>query len=168
MLKVRQIDSYTKNRIQRVLEVLPEIERYQREAPDALKEATNDLQRQIAQKSIPEKIRTLRNLRGRYREQRGLYEGIELAAQILEDGQSSIYSPDFSFYQMLEEGAPGHMRPRASFGDLADVDTVGGAIGGGIGFAGGVVTAGPGAVVGAAGASAGFAIGWELDWLGVW
>ena len=89
---------------------------------------------------------------------------MEFAARILEDGQSSIYSPEFPFYRMLREGK-GSRATRSALGDIADIDTVGAAVGGGVGLLAAGIGAGPGAAAGSAGASAGAAIAATIEWL---
>ena len=165
-LRVDQIDDYTKGRIRAVLELLPEIEARQASLPESLKQAVDDLRQQLANKSVAEKRSLLRDsgLRRRYRDD-GLADGMEFAAQLLEDGRDSIYSPDHGFYKMLQ-GTRGSSAARAGVvGDIADADGIGGAAGAVVGSFFAVVGAGLGAVVGGAGASSGAAASELLDWL---
>lgn len=168
-LQVEQIDGYVKGRIQAVLDFLPKIEEGQAALPEPLKRAVDGLRQQLANKTFEEKCSVFRDagLRSRHRED-GLAEGMEVAAQILEDGQGSIYSPDHSFYKLLQEGQGSSSRPTArplTGGDIADADGIGAAAGGAVGSLAGGVGAGPGAVAGGAGASAGVAIVAVISWL---
>ena len=165
-LEVDQIDDSTKDRIRAVVDVLPKIEEAQADAPVARKKALDDLRQQLGNKSIQEKQSLLRDAARRSRED-GLAEGMEVAAQILEDGQDTIYSPDFSFYKLLGE-TQGSSRAAArpiTGGDISNADTIGATAGGGIGAVAGGVGAGPGAVAGGVGASAGMAIVGLIDWI---
>jgi hypothetical protein len=163
-LEVEQIDDYTKDRIRAVLDLLPKIEAAQADAPVARKKALDDLRQQLANKTIEEQQSLLRNAarRSRNRED-GLAEGMEVAARILDDGQDTIYSPDHSFYKLLQEGqGTSRTAARDALSDIGSADTIGGAAGGAVGAAVGGVGAGPGAVGASAGAvgyhMAGFAV----------
>lgn len=98
-LQVDEIDDYVKDRIRAVLDILPAIEESQAGLPEYLKKEVDDLRQQLANRSIEDKKRVLRDpgLRSKYRHN-GLVEGMDLANQMLEDGQDSIYSPDHSFF----------------------------------------------------------------------
>ncbi len=163
-LQVEQIDSYTKDRMRMVLEILPKLEEARKNAPADLQRNLDDLQGRFARRSIDEQIGMLRSLKANYRGQEGLEQGIEFAARMLEDGKSSIYSSDFPFYRMLREGPRGRAA-RRPIDDIKDADAIGAAAGGGIGVFVGGVGAGPGAAAGGAGASAGAAIAHAIDWL---
>ena len=94
---------------------------------------------------------------------------MEIAARILEDGQDSIYSPDHSFYKLLQEGkGSSRSAAREVLSDMADLDGVGAAAGGAVGSFFGGIGAAPGAVAAGAGASAGAAIGHAIIWLFDW
>ncbi len=161
-LQVEQIDSYTKARMQAVLDILPQMEEGQAALPDSLKRSLESLRQQLTNKSVAEQRRTLRDVgfRSQHREHPGVAEGMEVAAQILADGQDSIYSPDHSFYKLLNEGQ-GSLRAagRDVISDIGSFDTIGATAGGAIGSAAGGIGAAPGAVAAGAGASAGAAIG---------
>ena len=121
----------------------------------------DNLRQQLSNKPIAEKRSILRDtaLRSRYRDDQ-VVEGMEVAAQILEDGQNSIYSPDHSFYKLLDDGqGSSRMAKRDALSDISSFDTIGATVGGAVGSAAGGVGAGPGAVAGGTGASVGAAIG---------
>ena len=102
-LQVEQIESDVKDRIRAVLEILPKVEEAQANAPVAFKQAVDGLRQQLTNKTVGERLDLLRDarLRNTLRDD-GLADGMEFAAQILEDGQSSIYSPDHGFYKLIE------------------------------------------------------------------
>jgi hypothetical protein len=161
-LEVEEIDRQTKERIRMVLDLLPQLEEAQAAAPGRLKDALEDLRQNLANKSTTEKLRVLRDQgqRSRFREAGGLEEGMEMAARILEDGQNSIYSPDHSFYRLLQGGATrAGAKERDVIDNIKDSDTMGAAAGGGVGILVGGIGAPAGAAAGAAGASVGVAIG---------
>jgi hypothetical protein len=163
-LQVDQIDSYTKDRISIALDILPRLDEARENAPADLQRSLDEFQGRLARGSIDEQIDMLRSLKTDYRDHDGLTQGVEFAAQMLEDGRSSIYSPDFPFYRMLREGKRGRAT-RAAVDDIKNADTIGAAIGGGIGVFVGGVGAGPGAAATGGGASAGAAIGHAIRWL---
>jgi hypothetical protein len=163
-LQVDQIDPYTKERIRAVLEVLPRIEEARSRAPANVRRSLDELQGQLTGRSIQERVRILRDSKSRYGSGDGMSEAMEMAAQILEDGASSIYSPDHGFYRMLREGKRKARRDH-EMGDVADADEIGATMGGVAGAAIGGVGIGPGALAGGAGMSAGYVIGAVIDWL---
>jgi hypothetical protein len=163
-LKVEQIDSYTKDRIRAVMDILPLLEDAHRNAPAELKRNLEQLRGRLSRPSIDEQIRTLRSTRSTFRNSDGLAEGMEVAAQILEDGRSTIYSPDFPFNRMLRAGDQTRAS-RKPIDDIKNADTLGAVGGGGVGVFVGGVGAGPGAAAGGAGASAGAAIAHAILWL---
>jgi hypothetical protein len=176
-LQVGQIGEYAKERMRKVLEILPKLEEAQAAAPESVKRAVDSLRQElVAKKDIEEKRRLLRDAgtRQRYRDVGGLAEGMEVAAQILEDGRSSIYSPDFSFYRLLEEGKDlSHTAARDAVDNISDADAIGAAAGGIAGAiagaAGGPAGSATGAQIGAVviggGASLGAAIGSFINWI---
>jgi hypothetical protein len=169
-VQVEQIDEYTKSRMRKVLEILPEIEARQASLPDAVKRSVDELREELANKSIAEKRMLLRDsgVRNRHREG-GVTEGMEVAARMLEDGEATIYSPDSSFYRLLQEGRSySRAAARDAISDVGSMDTIGATAGGAIGSAVGGVGAGPGAVAAGAGASAGAAIVHLVDWVISW
>ncbi len=164
-LQVNQIDSYTKARIRAVLDILPQIEEGHAALPQSVKESVDNLRQQLANKTLGEQRGMLRDagLRSRYREHRGITEGMEIAARFLEDGQDSIYSPDHSFYKLLGEGQGlSRAAARDVISDIGSFDTIGATAGGAIGSAAGGIGAAPGAVAAGAGASVGAAVGHAL------
>jgi hypothetical protein len=158
-LQVDQIDPYTKERIEAVLYILPKVEKARNRTPTALQRSVKELQERITGQAIPERVRVLRESKSRYRSP-GMAEGLELAAQILEDGASSIYSPGHPFYRILKESPKGARK--SSLRDMADAvpATVAGAVG--------VVTEGvgadPGAVAATTKASARVVIRAFINW----
>jgi len=173
-LKVEQIDAYTKDRIRTVLDILPKLEEARAGVPRSAQQAFRKLERDLSQTpGLDAKLRLLRDpaTRGAKDDDGHVGAGLEQAARILEDGASSIYSPDFGFYRLLGEGKGGGggtstvQKDDDVLGGMADADTVGAALGGGAGLVVGGVGAGPGAVAGGAGMSAGYAIGAFIDWL---
>jgi hypothetical protein len=161
-LQVEQIDDYIKDRIRAVLDLWPKIEEAQAALPESVKAAVDGLRQQLANKTVEEQRRVLRDpgLRSRHRED-GLADGMDVAARILEDGRDSIYSPDFSFYKLLEEGKGSRAAARDALSDIGSADTIGGTVGGAAGTVFGGVGAAPGAVAGGAVASAG-AVGYVV------
>jgi hypothetical protein len=150
-MQVNQINDYVKERIRAVLDLLPKIEERQAALPESLKQAVDGLRQQLSNKSVQEKGSLLRDVgvRNRHRED-GLAEGMEIAAQILEHGQDSIYSPDHSFYKLLQEGQGSS---RISLSDIADQDGIGAAAGAAIGSVAPGIGTTAGGVAGGAGAS---------------
>lgn len=170
-LQIEQIEDYTKARIRMVLEGLPELEARQASLPEPAKRAVDDLRQQLANKTITEKLSLLRDAGVRSRQRGdGLADGMEVAARILEDGQDSIYSPDHSFYKLLQKGqGMSRTAARDAVSDISSGDTIGATAGGG----GGLVAGGPAG--GAAGAILGgvfgssVAVGYHLtDWIISW
>lgn len=161
-LKVGGIADWVKDVISAVLKVLDQMESQRGNEPAGARRAVDDLRGRLAGLPLDRKIELLRGERGRYRSQEGMAEGMEVAAAILEDGASTIYSAEFPFNRMLTEGR-GTRKP--SLGATADADGVGGVIGGVWGSLAGGVGAGPGAVVGGASASAGQVISDVIDWI---
>ena len=166
-LQVEQIDPYIRGRMQAVLDVLPKIEERLAALPQSAKESLDNLREQLANRSGEEKLRLLRDaeFRSRYAD-KGLTEGMDIAAQILQDGQDSIYSPDNSFYKLLQSGeGSARTAARDTVSDVKDSDTIG-ATGGG--FVGTVVPGlgtAAGAAAGGFGASAGAAVAHLIKWL---
>jgi hypothetical protein len=163
-LQVGQIDPYSKSRMRAVLGVLPRIEEARSRAPAKVQRSLDELQEQLTGRSIQERARILRDSKSRYGSRDGMSEGMEMAARILEDGASSIYSPEHGFYRMLREGKR-KARKDHEMADVADADGIGATAGGVAGSLIGGVGAGPGAVAGGAGASAGYVVGAVIDWL---
>ena len=164
-LQVEQIDKYVKDRIAKVLELLPRFEEEQSNLPEAVRKSLDDLRQQLTSKTtIDGKSSVFRDsrLRVSHRDD-GLAEGMEMAARILEDGKDSIYSPNHSFYKVF----PGGQGTTARFGlgGVADADGVGATAGGVWGSLAAGVGAGPGAIVGGASASAGAVLSDAIDWI---
>lgn len=166
-LQVNQIDNYTKARMRMVLDILPQIEERQAALPEALKQSLDSLRQQLNTKTVAEQRRALRDegVRSRHREHAGVAEGMEVAAQILEDGEGSIYSPDHSFYKLLGEGQGLSRTARDPISDVGSWDTIGATAGGAAGAAIGGVGAGPGAIAGGVGGSIGAALAHVAIWL---
>ena len=163
-LQVEPIDHSVKDRIAKVLELVPRFEEGQTDLPESVKKSVDDLRQQLTNKTtVEEKRSVLRDsrLRARHRDD-GLAEGMEMAAQIMEDGQDSIYSPGHSFYKMFPGGRGA--TARFGLGGVADADGVGAVVGGVWGSLAAGVGAAPGAVVGGASASAGAALSDVIDW----
>jgi hypothetical protein len=161
------INEYVKNLIRTVLDLWPKIEEAQAALPASRKRVVEELRQQLANKTPEEQRNVLRDadLRSRHRED-GLAEGMEVAAQMLEDGRDSIYSPDHSFYKLLQDGqAAIRTAARDALSDIGSADTVGATAGGAVGSVAAGVGAGPGAVAGGTVASAG-AIGYHIgSWI---
>jgi hypothetical protein len=168
-LQVEGIDDFVKDLIRRILEILGPLERERSRGSGEVDRMLDELRGQIAGRSIEEKVRVLRDrkTRARYRSQAGVEEGMEVAAQILEDGATSVYSEDHPFYRMLREGKRRAAREEkgTTAGDVADADGIGAAVGGVWGSLAAGVGAGPGAVAAGAAASAGMAISAAIDWI---
>lgn len=165
VLQVEQIDAFTKDRTKAVLEILPKLEEARTSAPKALLRAIDGLELQLTAQPVEAQLRILRDtaLHGKL-EHEGLDVGMDFAARILEDGASSIYSPDFGFYQTLSEGQS-IIAKKGAVDVIKDADSLGAVAGGGVGVFVGGVGAGPGAAAGAVGASAGAAIAQLMRWL---
>jgi hypothetical protein len=164
-LRVNRIDDTVKARIRAVLEVLPKLEAAEAGASESFKQAVDDIRRQLTSKPVEKQRDLLRDerLRSTHRES-GLAAGMEIAAQMLEDGEDSIYSADFGFYELLQEGQESSIA-RDALSDIGSADTIGATVGGAIGTFAGGVGAGPGAIAGGTAASAGTAIKHIFDWL---
>jgi hypothetical protein len=165
-LQVEEIANDVKDLIRAVLDLWKKMEEPQARLPEPVKAAVEGLRQQLANKTVEEQRSVLRDagLRSRHRED-GLADGMDVAARILEDGQDSIYSPDFSFYKLMEEGRGSRAAARDALSDIGSADTIGGAAGGAVGSVAAGVGAGPGAVAGGAVASAG-AIGYHIgSWI---
>ena len=169
-LKVKQIGADVKLRISKVLEVYPLIENVLSSAPAAFNGASDDIKQNVVGKDIEEQAVLLRDPAFRKKHQKhGFADGMEIAAQMLEDGKDSIYSPDFSFYQMLQVGttqssAIAPLDARGVIGTIGSTDTIGAVAGGAAGsvIPGAGTTAG-GVVGGLIGSAAG-AIGEFISW----
>jgi hypothetical protein len=161
--QVENIGPHAKTLIERILEILKALEGARSRAPEDYQRSLDDLRGRLTGLPIDDQISTLRSLRSSYRGQDGIAEGMEVAARMLEDGKSSIYSPDHPFYRMLQEGRT--RAARKPIDDIKNADTLGAVAGGGVGVFVGGVGAGPGAAAGGAGASAGAAIVHLINWL---
>jgi hypothetical protein len=158
-LLVEGIDDYTKERMKIVLGVLLIIKGVEGFISPSLRSIVDDVRKQITGQPVEQIPTIIRKLRDHYKDQEQLAKSLEVVAQIAEDGQSSIYSPDFPFYRLVHErkGTP----IEKLRGNVADADTVGatfGALGGALAgaFLGSpLVGAEAGAIGGGAGASLG-------------
>ena len=162
--QVENIGPHVKTLIDMILELLKSLETTRSRAPAELQRSLDDLRGRLTGRPIDEQISMLRSLRSSYRGQDGIAEGMEVAARILEDGRSSIYSPDHSFYRMLQEGRTRSARAGA-VSNIKDADALGAAFGGGVGVLVGGIGAAPGAAGSSAAASAGTAIGELINWI---
>lgn len=160
VLQVEQIDDYVKSRIRKILDLVPKFEEAQRVVLESHKDALDGLRQQLTKKTIQEQHSMFRDagLRRTYSE---IAEGMEIAAQMLEDGQDSIYSPDFSFYKTAQDT----ITARDALSDIGSMDTIGATVGGATGSLGGGIGAGPGAVAGGTLASAGEAVVSLIRWI---
>jgi hypothetical protein len=156
-LQVNEIDSAVKARIREMLPIGRRFEESKSNLPQGAKRALDDLQKRLARETGGGKLRLLRDPNTRNRNDGvDLTASMEIAAQMLEDGESSIYSPDHSFFRMLGRSSA-TARP---IDDIKDADTVFGTAGGfwgtwiepGLGTAAGAVTIG---TFGSAGAAIG-------------
>lgn len=166
-LRVDSIDSNTKDRIKLVLEGLGQIEEAERIQSSSMREDREDLERQL--NSMPDVSAQVRFLREsasnrRYRQNREFNDGLEIAAQILEDGINSIYSPSQQLYRSLG-GGPSAQRIDDHIGDIAAYDGVGGTYGAAVGSVVPGVGTSAGGVAGATGASTGAIAGKVWNWL---
>ncbi len=129
-LKVKEIDPAVKARIREMLPIGRRLEESKSNLPQAAKRALDDLQQRLARETGRGKLRVLRDRNNRMRiDGVDLTASMELTAQILEDGESSIYSPDHSFYRMLNRSSA-TARP---IDIIKDADAGGGTIGGFVG-----------------------------------
>jgi len=111
-LKVRAFDPATKARLQAARAGYLRLEAERAQFSASFNEHLERVHAALADKSIAEMIAALDHLRA----QEGLDDrskgGLELARAILVDGADSIYSPDFSVYELLDtathEAAAGH------------------------------------------------------------
>lgn len=165
MLDVDEIDPFAKEKIKEVLKVLEQIEPEMTKPSREHKQAVSYVEKLIAGRPLPEQVRLLRDSSGRadLPQSDGVQQVLESVAKMMEDGASTIYDPDFGFYQTVGSGTTAVARDAVD--TIKDADALG-ATGGG--FAGtlipGVGTA-AGAAAGGAGASAGAAIVELIDWL---
>ena len=133
-LQVEQIDDYVKDRIRVVLDLWPKIEEAQANLPESVKGAVEDLRQQLANKTVEEQRSVLRDRARRSRASRrraGRWHGG--CCPDLEDGRDSIYSPNHSFYNMIQEGGSSRAAARDALSDIGSADTIGGAVGGAAG-----------------------------------
>jgi hypothetical protein len=128
VLQIDQVDNLVKERIRTVLDLSPKLEEAQAALPESVRQSVESLRQQLTNKTVRDKRHLLRDSgqRSQHRED-GLADAMEAAARILEDGEDSIYSPDHSFYRLLQEGRGA---ARVGAGDVADADAIGAAIGG--------------------------------------
>jgi hypothetical protein len=172
-LDVDVIDSFAKERIRMVLDVLAEIEPVMAKPTREMKRGVAYVEDLVAGRPLAEQVRLLRDPQTRMKSSSSSAPGpdpdwlqqiLQWILEMLEDGASTIYSADFGFHRTVRSGRT-VARERDAVDTIKDADAIG-ATGGG--FAGtvipGVGTA-AGAAAGGAGASAGAAIVELIDWL---
>jgi hypothetical protein len=185
LLKVDAVSAPTKDRIQTVLSVLEALERQQVRLPAKATKAVREVSDQLsAAKSVPEMIRGLKRAiaEKRYADVEGMEQALSLAVGILEDGSSSIYSPDYYLKAFGRKGAEDRGQVTVVAFSVAKEDVKGAVSGAVVGCAAGasggtialplggtaVGCAGVGAVGGLGGAvagSVGEVVGGIWDWL---
>lgn len=152
-LKVRSFDDATKTRLRVVRELLPGIEQAKEDLPREFLDAIDQLQDQITERPLEEKLSILAKAREGRADDDLLTIAADAAQKILRDGAKTIYAPDFPPLELLES------KQRFGVQDVAAVDVIGGSIGAAGGFAvGGPAGAAAGAAVGAGATSAGAGI----------
>jgi hypothetical protein len=165
-LQVDQIDSNVKERIRLMLDVLPQVEEARRslspEAQRSIDRLEENIRSRAQGQSIQAQVNSLRELRSSFRGDEGISEALEVAAQMVEDGQSSIYSPDFPFNRMIQDQIS---TARSAVDNIKDADVIGGSIGGAVGTFVPVLGTTAGAASMGGGASAGAAIGSFVNWI---
>jgi hypothetical protein len=153
-LQVRVFDEATKTRLQLVREQLPALEAGKEKLPAEFLTAMSKLQAEITGKPLEEKISIIAATPVVERSDDLFATGLSAAEQILRDGATTIYAPDFPPNELFESSEFGWKQ------EMASIDAIGGAIGGGVGLlAGGPAGIPAGAATGAAGASIGYGIG---------
>ena len=159
LLKVDSVSPRTKDRIQTVLSVVEALERLRVRLPAKAAKAVREVSDQVSTaKSVTEIIRGLKkaNVEKRYADIEGMEQGLSLAVGILEDGLSSIYSPDYYRKAFGRKGAAGQVVPFTLIVGVAKEDTKGAVsgavVGCAVGLAGGsVALPGAGTAVGCIG-----------------
>jgi hypothetical protein len=178
-LKVKEIDRSSKNLIRQILSDLPKVKEGEKEIGEVDRNALAELKKRLDHAdSITEMMEVLKDINREYGgvDRRNLRFGLKVANQMLEDGSSTIYSPDYKAYKDLPPPRDEGQDRRVLAKSVAREDiegAVAGAVGGAL--AGGLATGGPGALPGAgvgalgggAGKSAAALVGKLLDWLGV-
>jgi hypothetical protein len=107
LLQVRGVDARTKASIRNALAVLPMIEKARKKMPAATKAAVNEVNQQLENaRTMPEMIKNLKAVKksrtaskkslaaAQAAPDNGILTGVDLAISILEDGRSTIYSPE--------------------------------------------------------------------------
>ena len=187
LLKVDSVSARTKDRIQTVLAVVEALERLRVRLPAKAAKAVREVSDQVsAAKSVTEMIRGLKraNAEKRYADVEGMEQGLSLAVGILEDGLSSIYSPEYYMSAFGRKGAEDQVVAFSLVGGVAKEDAKG-AVSGAVvgcatGMAGGTIAlpvvglaqasgclalGGLGAVGTGVGSSIGAVVGALLDWI---
>jgi hypothetical protein len=165
----KTIDAPTRDAARRMSQLLPLMKRAEkRVAPSTLK-LVHSINKEIDKcESLTEMMQLLNKLlkdRRIVNSNNGLREGIETGINILKDGLTTIYSPEFGFYKLVsQKPSTGGAASRGFWGRLWDTAVsvgkkdVSGAIAGGatgavaggaVGSTAGGVGAGPGALAGA-------------------
>jgi hypothetical protein len=104
-LQVRSFDSGTKARLQESRAAYLRFEEEQAQDSASFTERRDRVHAALEGKSIPEMIAAVDDLLKQEHLDDRSARGLELAKEILVDGADSIYSPDFSAWELLE-GAP--------------------------------------------------------------
>jgi hypothetical protein len=171
MLDVDVIDPFVKERTREMLKVLEQIEPATAKLSREQRRTISYVEKLIAGRPLTEQVRILRDPRQHPDppDPDFIHQILEWIAQMLEHGESTIYSPDFSFHRMLRSGSSGSgqviARERDTVDTIKDADAIGAAAGGlvgtvvpGLGTAAGAAAAGGGASIGAA-------VGALIDWI---
>jgi hypothetical protein len=123
----------------------------EKDLPRAARSALAEIFKELdTTQSVDETAKLLRDLKSdeRYRKVEGLHEVLGIVGQIVDDGRSTIYSPDNPFYDGLgSEGGSGTTAKEKGASDVAKEDVKGGVTGG----LGGAAAGPKGALVGAVG-----------------
>jgi len=151
-LKVRSFDADTRQILQQIQELLPVIEAGKEQLPRDFIDEMTALQGRLTGLPVTQKLSVLDESRQEYHDAGIFAAGIDCATQILQTGADSIYSADSSLMELMDISAATH----SALGDIAAIDAIGGAIGGGAGF---LLGGPPGVVVGGAAGGGGASLG---------
>lgn len=142
LLKIDSISPTTKDRMQVVLTVVEALERQKVRLPAKASKAVREISDQVsATKSVAEMIRGLKKAIAdkRYADIEGMDQALSLAIGILEDGLSSIYSPDYYLRVFGRKGAKDRGQVTVMTHEIAKEDVKGAVTGATGGCAAGVV-----------------------------
>ena len=181
MLDIDVVAPFVKERIKQMVKVLEKIEPHLAKPSREQKQTVAYVEKLIGGRPLAEQVRILRD--PSKRTDKGLNGGqdwlqqlLEWIAKMLEDGELSIYSPDFSFHRLLASGTAGsgvasgtagsgQVIARDATGNIKDADA-GGAVAGG--FIGTVILPVVGTSGGAAATAGGASLGQALVELVAW